>query len=160
MNISAVKGIRTLKNLLLFAAYVAALWGTSWYDLHYYGGTYNTVVTDVLLTCTFAVAFFFPIVVPQKPRKGVVTVISCAALAAAVLCLFVLRPQYTVSDGFQILSAAHYEDVQLNVAFSHADNVRNGNPLVSTGIVYQATLDGHDYELLFDPATGSYFDLA
>lgn len=92
MRYSTGRGIQTLKSLLLFAAYTAALWGTSWYNLRYYGGTYNTVVTDVLLTVAFAVAFFYPIAAPQKPRKGIAAAISGISLAAAVLCLFVLHP--------------------------------------------------------------------
>ena len=92
MRYSAGRGIQTSKNLLLFAAYIAALWGTSWYNLRYYGGTYNTVVTDILLTVAFAVAFFSPITVPQKPRKGITAAVSSISLTAALLCLFVLHP--------------------------------------------------------------------
>lgn len=92
MRISAVKGTRSLKNLLLFAAYIAALCGTIWYNLHYYGGTYNTVVTDILLTVAFAVAFFYPVAAPQKPYKSIAAAVSGISLAAAVLCLFALHP--------------------------------------------------------------------
>ena len=92
MRISAVKGTRSLKNLLLFSAYIAALCGTIWYNLHYYGGTYNTVVTDIQLTVAFAVAFFYPVAAPQKPYKGIAAAVSGISLAAAVLCLFALHP--------------------------------------------------------------------
>lgn len=92
MRYSTGRGIQTLKSLLLFAAYIAALWGTTWYNLHYYSGTYNTVVTDILLTIAFAVTFFYPIAVPQKPYKGITVAVSSMSLTAAVLCLFVLHP--------------------------------------------------------------------
>lgn len=91
MKFSAAKGTCSLKNLLLFAAYLAALWGTSWYNLHYCGGTYNTVLTDILLSIAFAAAFFYPIAAPQKQRKVITTAISSIALAAAALCLFILH---------------------------------------------------------------------
>ena len=91
MKFSAAKGTRSLKNLLLFAAYLAALWGTSWYNLHYCGGTYNTVLTDILLSIAFAAAFFYPIAAPQKQHKVITTAISSIALAAAALCLFILH---------------------------------------------------------------------
>ena len=71
--------VSRLWGLAVFTVYVAALWFVGWYDLRICGGSYNTIVTDALLSAAFFAAFFLPLF-PGCPRK--------AAAVAAVLCYF------------------------------------------------------------------------
>ena len=158
MRPAARTGRSALRSLFLFVLYVAALWAVTWYSLHYYHGAYNTIISDVLLTLAFAAAFFPPLLVPRCSRRRI-ALFAAPLLLLSVVALFALRPPYTVKDGYQILSAAQYEQVQLENIYLPQTRTSLSHPLVSSGIVYQATQGSTPHEILFDPASGTYFDL-
>lgn len=155
MKVNAAYSIRTLKNLLLFAAYIAALWSVTWYNFHFYSGTYNTIITDFLLTLAFIFAFFLPMAAPKRFKGQHAAFVSAVLCAAALLFLFLLRPSYTVADGYRILEAAHYENVQLDDAYVQS-SMHNRHFPVSAGITFRAQQGQELYEILFNPASGDY----
>ena len=82
--------VSRLWGLAVFTVDVAALWFVGWYDLRICGGSYNTIVTDALLSAAFFAAFFLPLF-PGCPRKAAaVAALSLLALAAAFF--FALQP--------------------------------------------------------------------
>ena len=72
--------------LLLFCPYLAALWFSAWYDLHFYGGSYGTTAADLLLTLALVSALFPPIIAPERNTR-LFKIIACAAAAAAVAAI-------------------------------------------------------------------------
>lgn len=133
--------------LLLFCPYLAALWFSAWYDLHFYGGSYGTTAADLLLTLALVSALFPPIIAPERNTR-LFKIIACAAAAAAVLVFFLCRPAYTVSDGYRILSAADYQNIQVEEQYRPVH-----------GIVYRADRNGQLCEITFDPRNGDFADL-
>ncbi len=79
--------IQAFKNFILFALYISALLGVAWYNFQYYGGTYNTIITDLLLTTSFIVAYFIPMMMPQQSKKSIYC-LSALLFVAAILLLF------------------------------------------------------------------------
>ena len=82
--------LRPVTGRLLRPRHQVWLWFVGWYDLRICGGSYNTIVTDALLSAAFFAAFFLPLL-PGCPRKAAaVTALSLLALAAAFF--FALQP--------------------------------------------------------------------
>lgn len=79
-----------VRGLLLFIVYVALLWGIGWYNFYICGGTYNTIVSDTLLSAAFAVSFFAPLF--PGCRKKATALLSLALLAAATITFVALIP--------------------------------------------------------------------
>lgn len=160
MRFSAARSGRSaLWSLLTFLAYVAALWAIAYYNLHDYQGAYNTIVTDILLSLAFAAAFFPPMLAPRCNKRKLALLVI-ALLCLAVVSFFALRPQYTVNDGYQILSDAHYEQIQLEDAYVPQAQNDPSHPFVSSSIVFKAKQGADFYEILFDPTSGSYYAMA
>ena len=83
--------LQAFKNFLLFALYISVLLGVAWYNFQYHNGAYNTIITDLLLTTSFSVAYFIPMMMPQLSKKSIYC-ITAMFFAAALLLLFVLTP--------------------------------------------------------------------
>ena len=93
-------------------------------------------------------------------NKRKLALLVIALLCLAVVSFFALRPQYTVNDGYQILSDAHYEQIQLEDAYVPQAQNDPSHPFVSSSIVFEAKQGTNLYEILFDPTSGSYYATA
>ena len=79
-----------LRGLLLFILYVTALWAVGWYNFRVYSGSYNTIVTDTLLSAAFLVSFFPPLF--PGCRKKAVALLAALLWLGAAISFFALQP--------------------------------------------------------------------